>query len=95
MLLAIDFHLDPNYAKTSSSYIRKGKRKASTSQFYQFFSVIWVNAPEPITLGVHLIPTEYSTLQRVQDTQQSDILLFSSHFGYAISGPISKHPLIS
>ncbi|PWI48079.1 hypothetical protein CEE45_08625 [Candidatus Heimdallarchaeota archaeon B3_Heim] len=66
MLLAIDFHLDPNYAKTLSSYIRKGKRKASTSQFYQFFSVIWVNAPEPITLGVQLIPTEYSTLQRVQ-----------------------------
>ena len=67
MVLAIDFHLDPNYAKTLSSYIRKGKPKASTSQFYQYFSVIWVNAPEPITLGVQLIPTKYSTLQRVQD----------------------------
>ncbi|NHJ00485.1 MAG: hypothetical protein EAX86_00005, partial [Candidatus Heimdallarchaeota archaeon] len=67
MILAIDFHLDPNYAKTTSSYIRNGKPKASTSQFYQFFSVIWVNAPEPITLGVQLIPKKYSTLHRFQD----------------------------
>ncbi len=67
MLLAIDFHTDPNYAKTLSTYIRKGKPKASTSQFYQYLSVIWVNAPEPITLGVQLIPREYSTLQTVQN----------------------------
>jgi hypothetical protein len=67
MLLAIDFHTDPNYAKTLSTYIRKGKPKASTSQFYQYLSVIWVNAPEPITLGVQLIPRKYSTLQAVQN----------------------------
>jgi len=67
MLLAIDFHLDPNYAKISSAYIRGGKLKASTSQFYQYLSLIWVNAPEPITLGVQLIPKKYSTLKTVQD----------------------------
>ncbi len=67
MLLAIDYHLDPNYSKSKSVYIRGGKRKASTHQFYQYLTVIWVNAPEPITLGVQLIPTKYSTLQTVQN----------------------------
>ncbi|MHA1947686.1 MAG: transposase [Candidatus Hodarchaeales archaeon] len=67
MVLAIDFHLDPNYAKTSSVYIRGGKKKASTHQFYQYLTVIWVNAPELITLGVQLIPKKYSTLKTLQD----------------------------
>ena len=67
MLLAIDYHMDPNYAKTLSNYIRGGKKKASTHQFYQYLTVIWVNAPEPITLGVQLIPRKYSTLKTVQN----------------------------
>jgi hypothetical protein len=66
MLLAIDFHLDPNYAKTLSAYICKGRKKASTHQFYQYITVIWLNAPEPITLAVQLLPTKHSTFKTVQ-----------------------------
>ena len=66
MLLAIDFHTDPNYSKKLSPYICKGKRKASTHRFYQYISVIWLNAPEPITLGVQLLPTEHSRFERVR-----------------------------
>ena len=67
MLLAIDFHTDPNYAKNLSDYICKGKRKASTHQFYQYITVIWLNAPEPITLGVQLTPTKHSVFKTVQN----------------------------
>jgi hypothetical protein len=70
MLLAIDFHTDPNYAKKLSPYICKSKRKASTHQFYQYLSVIWLNAPEPITLGVQLLPTEHSRFERVRSLLQ-------------------------
>ncbi|MHA2247446.1 MAG: hypothetical protein ACXADY_21035, partial [Candidatus Hodarchaeales archaeon] len=56
MLLAIDFHTDPNYAKTLSTYICKGRKKASTHQSYKYITVIWLNAPEPITLAVQLLP---------------------------------------
>jgi hypothetical protein len=66
MLLAIDFHTDPNYARTTSNYIRGGKKKASTHQFYEFITVIWLNAPEPITLGVQLIPKDFSLFKTVQ-----------------------------
>ncbi len=66
MLLAIDFHTDPNYAKRLSPYICKGKRKASTNQFYQYLTVIWLNAPEPITLGVQLVPTDHSNFEQVR-----------------------------
>jgi len=67
MLLAIDFHTDPNYAKTLSAYICKGRKKASTHQFYQYITVIWLNAPEPITLAVQLLPTKHSTFKTVQN----------------------------
>jgi hypothetical protein len=67
LLLAIDFHTDPNYAKTTSAYICKGKRKASTHQFYQYITVIWINAPVPITLGVQLVPKEHSVFKTVQN----------------------------
>ncbi len=66
MLLAIDFHTDPNYAKALSPYICKGRKKASTHQFYQYITVIWLNAPEPITLAVQLLPTKHSTFKTVQ-----------------------------
>jgi len=65
MLLALDFHTDPNYAKTSSAYICKGRRKASTHQFYQYITIIWLNAPEPITLGVKLVPKNHSVFKTV------------------------------
>jgi hypothetical protein len=67
MLLAIDFHTDPNYAKTLSAYICKGRKKATTHQFYQYITVIWLNIPEPITLAVQLLPTEHSTFKAVQN----------------------------
>jgi hypothetical protein len=66
MLLAIDFHTDHNYAKTLSAYICKGRKKASTHQFYQCITVIWLNAPEPIALAVQLLPTEHSVFKTVQ-----------------------------
>ncbi len=66
MLLAIDFHTDPNYARTTSDYIRGGKKKASTHKFYEYITVIWLNAPEPITLGVQLIPKKCSLFKTVQ-----------------------------
>ena len=66
MLLAIDFHTDPNYARTQTAYICKGKRKASTHQFFQYITVIWLNAPEPITLGVKLTPKNFSTFETVK-----------------------------
>ena len=67
MLLAIDFHNDPNYARTVSPYICKGKKKASTHKFYQYITVIWINAPEPITLGVQLVPTKHSVFKTAQN----------------------------
>jgi len=66
MLLAIDFHTDPNYAQTTSPYICKSKPKASTHKFYQYITVIWINAPEPITLGVQLTPSKHSVFKTVQ-----------------------------
>jgi hypothetical protein len=66
MLLAVDFHTDPNYAKTTSPYICKSKRKAGTHQFYQYITVIWLNAPEPITLGVQLLARKQSFFKTVQ-----------------------------
>ncbi|MHA1237503.1 MAG: transposase [Promethearchaeota archaeon] len=66
MLLAIDVHTDPNYAKTLSAYICKGRKKASTHQSYNYITVIWINAPEPITLAVQLLPTKHSTFKTVQ-----------------------------
>ena len=66
MLLAIDIHTDPNYAKTLSAYICKGRKKASTHQSYNYITVIWLNAPEPITLAVQLLPTKHSTFKTVQ-----------------------------
>lgn len=66
MLLAIDFHTDPNYAKNLSPYICKGKKKASTNQFYQFLIAIWINAPEPITLGVQLVPRDHSNFELIK-----------------------------
>jgi hypothetical protein len=67
MLLAIDFHTDPNYGQTSSAYISKSKPKASTHRFYQYITVIWLNAPEPITLGVQLVPSKHSVFKTVQN----------------------------
>ena len=67
MMLAIDFHTDPNYAKTLSAYICKDRRKASTHQFYKYLTVIWINAPEPITLAVQLITSEHSVFETVQN----------------------------
>jgi hypothetical protein len=52
MILAIDFHTDPNYTKYPSEYTVIAKPKASTRQFFCYLSLIWVNAPEPLTLGV-------------------------------------------
>ncbi|MFX1516397.1 MAG: transposase [Promethearchaeota archaeon] len=66
MLLAIDFHTDPNYTKHPSPYICGGKLKASTNQFFQYITVIWINAPKPITLGVQMTRSR----QPVSDTVQ-------------------------
>jgi hypothetical protein len=55
MILAIDFHKDPNYAKHSSEYIYKSVPKASTNKFYRYLTVLWVNAPQPITLAVKMV----------------------------------------
>lgn len=52
MVLALDFHLDPNYTVKKSSYIYKGKQKAGTKQFFCYLTVLWINGPEPVTLGV-------------------------------------------
>ena len=93
MLLAIDFHLDPNYTKTSSTYIRGGKQKASTNQFYQYLTVIWVNAPEPITLGVQLIPKKYSTLKTVQDLLGS-LITHERITGLLADGDFYNHDVI-
>ncbi|MFX0062517.1 MAG: transposase, partial [Candidatus Hermodarchaeota archaeon] len=56
MILAIDFHTDPNYTKHPSEYIVTAKKKASTRQFFCYLTLLWVNAPEPVTLGVLPIP---------------------------------------
>lgn len=66
MVLAVDFHTDPNYAKKMSTYISKGKRKAGTVKFFQYMTVIWLNAPEPITLGVYLLARNQSFFKTVQ-----------------------------
>ncbi|MCK5158795.1 MAG: transposase, partial [Candidatus Heimdallarchaeota archaeon] len=55
MILAIDFHKDPNYAKQDSEYIFKSVPKASTNKFYRYLTVLWVNAPQPITLAVRMV----------------------------------------
>ena len=60
MILVLDFHTDPNYSKQTSNCIWKGKTKASTNRFYRFASLLWVNAPEPITLGVICVPQKTS-----------------------------------
>lgn len=60
MILVLDFHTDPNYSKHKSNCIWKGKPKASTNRFYRFASLLWVNAPEPITLGVICVPQKTS-----------------------------------
>jgi hypothetical protein len=52
MELTLDFHLDPNYAVNLSSYIYKGRQKAGTKQFFRYLTVLWINGPEPVTLGV-------------------------------------------
>jgi len=35
MILAIDFHKDPNYVKHNSEYIYKSVPKSSTNKFYR------------------------------------------------------------
>jgi hypothetical protein len=60
MVLAIDFHKDPNYAKHTSKFIYKSIPKASTNRFYRFLTVLWVNAPQPITLAVRMVETGVS-----------------------------------
>ncbi len=67
MLLAIDFHTDPNYAQDPTDYIRKTKRKASTNQFFQYLTVLWLNAPEPITLGIQLLHRDQSIFEVTQN----------------------------
>jgi hypothetical protein len=57
MILAIDFYKDPNYSKEDSEYIYKSVPKASTNRFYRFLTVLWVNAPVPVTLGVRFVKT--------------------------------------
>lgn len=53
MVLTLDFHLDPNYSVKKTSYIYKGRQKAGTKQFFCYLTVLWINGPEPVTLGVY------------------------------------------
>ena len=67
MILTIDFHLDPNYSKQKTEYIVKAKQKASTKKFFSYFTVLWTNAPEPVTLGVVLVRHPSSVFQLARD----------------------------
>jgi len=66
MQLVVDFHLIPNYTKTQSNFLCKGRHKASTNQFYQYLTVLWTNAPEPITLGIQLVSPGHSITEVTQ-----------------------------
>ncbi len=66
MVLAMDFHMDPNYAQHPGEYIIKSLPKCSTNQFFGFISVLWLNAPTPITLAVKLVAERGKITQLVQ-----------------------------
>jgi len=93
MLLAIDFHTDPNYARTTSVYISKNKRKASTHQFYRYLTLIWVNAPEPITLGVQLVPSKSSIFKTVQSLLQP-LFTYEKIIGLLADGGFYNYDLV-
>lgn len=64
--LALDFHCLPNYTKNSGNFICKGRRKSSTNQFYQYITLLWINAPEPLTLGCLLVSSGHSITKVTQ-----------------------------
>lgn len=59
MTLVIDIHADPSYSKKKSDYIDKGPKKASSKRNWKYISVMWANAPEPITLAVRISKRPY------------------------------------
>jgi hypothetical protein len=59
MTLVVDTHSDPSYSRKKSDYIGKGRTKASSKRNWKYITLIWSNAPEPITLAVKLIKRPY------------------------------------
>ncbi|MFX1250442.1 MAG: hypothetical protein ACFFCZ_02405 [Promethearchaeota archaeon] len=67
MVLVLDCHTDPNYGKDSPPYIIKGRNKASTHRMFWYIMLLWANAPEPLTLGVKLMPHPRQFYQESQE----------------------------
>ncbi|MFX1533724.1 MAG: transposase [Promethearchaeota archaeon] len=63
----LDCHTDPNYGKDTTPYIIKGRNKASTHRAFWYMTLLWANAPKPITLGVKLMQ---HPRQFYQDSQE-------------------------